>query len=284
MSMVEATDTETEAEAPPSDTEARARRMGWKPKGEYDNRGEFMSAEDYLKKAEEDLPVLRARLRKMDDNYTKVLGELTDTKKTFEDFRQFMTNAEKRAYEKARRELIERRDAAVAHADTEVFHTTEKEIQALDQSAQVLTESRPPPQQQRTNGQDQQASQMDPIAMKWVEDNPWFINDPQLNRAAKFLDTDLLQQAPGLATEERLATVKAEVARMYPDKFRNPLRSAAPAVAPPSGESGTPSRSRSATGRGYDDLPPEAKKACDKFMKTVKGFTRDEYLKNYDWS
>ncbi len=282
--MVEAadTETETEVETTPSDSEARARRMGWKPKGEYDNRGEFMSAEDYLKKAEEDLPVLRARLRKMDDNYAKVIGELTDTKKTFEDFRQFMTNAEKRAYEKARRELVERRDVAVAHADTEVFHSTEKEIQALDKDAQALVE-RAPPQEQQTNGQDQQASKIDPIAEQWVKDNPWFLSDPQLNRAAKAIDTDLLHQAPGVSTDERLATVKAEVTRMYPDKFRNPLRASAAAVAQPSGESST-SRSRSATGRGYDDLPREAKKACDKFVRTIKGYTKDEYLKNYDWS
>ncbi len=278
---VDSTPETEKVESTSSELEARARRMGWKPKGEYDNRGEFMSAEDYVRKAEEDLPVLRARLRKMDDNYKGVISELNDTKKTFEDFRRFMTNSEKRSYEKARRELVDKRNMAVAHADTEVFNATDKEIEALDQGARELTETRPAPQQAQLNGQAPPPA-IDPVAEAWVKENPWFLNDTQLNRAAKIIDSELLQEAPGVPTAERLATVKAEVVRMYPDKFRNPRRSEAASVASPSGES--TSRSRSAKGQSYDDLPADAKKACDKFVKTIKGYTRDEYLKNYDWS
>ena len=50
-------------------------------------------------------------------------------------------------------------------------------------------------------------------------------------------------------------------------------------------ESGAGRAGRSAsrnTGRSYEDLPSDAKSACDKYVKQ-KLMTRDEYLQAYDW-
>ncbi len=289
MSNVERVD-ETEDNLPPIEPEVleddgveeRAKRMGWKPKGEYDNRGHYMDAAEFVKKGEEDLPVLRARLRRMDDNFSKVLSELADNKQVLNDFREFATRGEQRAYERARRELTEKRDAAVTHADTETFKATQQEIDALDKDAAKLGEARAQTAPSPTTQQPAAAAgnrAVDPATQAWIDANPWFFADPQLHRAAKAIDADILGAAPGIPVDERLATVKAEVMRIYPDKFKNPLREKAAAVATPSG--GGERRKRGE--KSYDDLPPEAKKACDKFVKTIPKYTREDYVKAYDW-
>jgi hypothetical protein len=273
----------TSQEVDTAELEARAKRMGWKPAGEYDNRGKFMSAEEFIRKGEEDLPLLRARLHRMDDNYSRILSELSDQKQLFSDYREFTTRAEQRAYEKARRELTAKQEAAVAHADTETYKATAQEIAELDRHAAEDTARRAPqsaPKEAAQAAPPATQPRIDPVAQKWVDDNPWFLNDPQLNRAAKFLDDDLMKSAPGLSVAERLGTVKDEIKRMYPEKFKNPLREKASAVATPSAASG----GRRKTGeKGYEDLPPEAKKACDKFLKNIPGYTVEQYIKDYDW-
>lgn len=64
-----------------TDAEARARRMGWRPEDEWDESAtknkrrptRFLTAEEYLVKVENDLPVLRERNRFLD-------GELAEAR------------------------------------------------------------------------------------------------------------------------------------------------------------------------------------------------------------
>ena len=65
----------------------------------------------------------------------------------------------------------------------------------------------------------------------------------------------------------------------YPDKFGNPRREQASSVAEPGSQAPRPKK-----GKTYDDLPPEAKAACDKFVRTIPGYKREDYVKEYDWS
>ena len=62
-----------------------------------------------------------------------------------------------------------------------------------------------------------------------------------------------------------------------PDKFKNPRRQQAAAV-----EGAGGSTYRSGGVKGYADLPPEAKAACDKFVNQ-KLITQKQYLAEYEW-
>ena len=48
----------------------------------------------------------------------------------------------------------------------------------------------------------------------------------------------------------------------------------------------TPSRKGGAKGgkKSYDNLPPEAKAACDKFIKSGLFKSKQDYVDMYDWS
>src|SRR6185437_13103474 len=103
-----------EAEIPQApaegETEARARRQGWRPLEEYNgNPDRWIDAESFLKRAETDLPVTRARLETMESRYAQTEAELGKTRQSLEevrgvlnDFRTMAQRGEERAYKKAR--------------------------------------------------------------------------------------------------------------------------------------------------------------------------------------
>ena len=67
----------------------------------------------------------------------------------------------------------------------------------------------------------------------------------------------------------------AELAKRTERKFAD----AKPTQANPGG--GRPSPKGGA--KGYADLPADAKRQCDRFVKTIPGFTREQYVKDFQW-
>lgn len=272
MSETQEAGSEQAAQVAPEIAE-RARRLGWRPQEEYNGRREWVPADKFIETAENELPVLRENLRRLDSMYVKDLGdtrkELAEVKEVLKDFREFSTRAETRAYEKAKRELEEKRDVAVAHADTETFKAAQREIDELDKSV------KPKP----AEPEKPKVDAPDPAITSWIGENSWFTTDPELMAYAKSQDQFLMQTKPGLSVSERLAAVKDRTKKEFPDKFGNPKREQASSVAEPGAQ---PTRQKK--GKTYDDLPADAKAACDKFVKTIPNYKREDYVKEYDWS
>src|SRR6185312_5815813 len=213
--------TEDAGGTPSPETIERARRMGWRPQEEYNGRREWVPADKFLEVAETELPVLRENLRRLDNLYTKDVGalktELTEVKQVLTDFREFASRGEQRAYEKAKRELLDKRDVAVAHADTETFKQIDREIEELDKTAKPgAAEKKADPATSTTN-----PPAPDPAITSWIADNPWFTTDAELMAYAKAQDQFLIQSKPGLSVAERLEEVKTRTRKEYPDKFGN---------------------------------------------------------------
>jgi hypothetical protein len=254
----------------------RARRLGWRPEEEYSGKRPWVPADRFIETAENELPVLRENLRRLDNLYVKETSalktEIAEVKQVLTDFREFATRGEQRAYEKAKRELEEKRDVAVAHADTETFKATQKEIDELDKSVQPKKPVAEAVERPRIDPPD-------PAITSWIADNAWYTTDAELMEFAKAQDQFLIKTKPGLSVAERLEAVKNRTQKEFPDKFSNPRREQASSVAEPGSQ--TPRRK---TGKTYDDLPAEAKIACDKFVKQIPNYKREDYLKDYDWS
>jgi hypothetical protein len=268
------TDTETQGSAAAPEIAERARRLGWRPQEEYKGTREWVPAEKFIETAENELPVLRSHLRRLDDVYVKETGalksEIAELKQVMGDFREFASRGEQRAFEKAKRELEEKRDVAVAHADTETFKATQKEIDELDKSVK-------PPKPAEVEKPKIDAP--DPAITSWIGENPWFTTDSELMEYAKAQDQFLMKAKPGLSVAERLAMVKDRTKKEYPDKFGNPKRDQASSVSEPGSHPALRKK-----GKTYDDLPAEAKAACDKFVRTIPNYKREDYVKEYDWS
>lgn len=257
-----------------NDAETKARRLGWVPKEDF--RGDpdkHRSAEDFLQRGEEILPILQRDNRRLHENFGKVERELKETRETLQSFAEFSKKSEERAYKKAKAELEAKLDQATELADVPQARQIRREIEELDGGREA-----PPPKKEPVGKPDEPV--VDPEVATWIDANQWFNNSASLRTYAVEEFGELEKRYPGKTKTEILAEVKQRTVDRFPEKFGvNPKREGAAAVANPTGESAR----RNTSKRTYDELPAEAKKACDKFVRTIKGYTKEQYVKDYEW-
>jgi hypothetical protein len=277
---------EHEGSAVPDPHEVEARDYGWAPKEEFKGPEEkWRPASDYLdwaKKAGrlpkgefEELKKLGPAIRQENQQLKAQLGEIKDT---LSQFVEFSNKAEERAFNKAKAEIEAKIELAAANADPVAARQATQELQALKpEPAKKVAEERPAPQKN-----------FDPEIQDFLAKENWYSavdshgtpKNPTLYTFATEVFGELERDKPGMATAERLAETKRRTMEKFPEKFGiNPMREGAASVATPSGQAAT----RKSTKKTYDDLPPEAKKACDKFVKQIPRYTRDKYVAAYDW-
>lgn len=247
------------AAAPEVDEEtlAEAKRQGWVPQEDYNGpEDKWVDADTFVKKGKE----INALLRK-DNEFLK--REVSEMKSTMMEFKKFHADTEKRAYERAMLDLREQKKEAIAAGDGEKVLQVDDAIDELKTARKEEKIAAPAP------------NQIDPSFIEWQEDNRWFGKDTELTAEANLISEVVRRQNPTLIGSEFLEEVTKRVKRMYPEKFTNANRSK---PNPVEGSTAKPAASRG--GKSFNDLPPEAKQACQKFEK--QGLvTRDQYLKEY---
>ena len=236
------------------ETLSEAKRQGWVPQEDYNGpEDKWVDADTFVKKGKE----INALLRK-DNEFLK--REVSEMKSTMMEFKKFHADTEKRAYERAMLDLREQKKEAIAAGDGEKVLQVDDAIDELKTARKEERVAAPPP--------------IDPAFIAWQEDNRWFGKDTDLTAEANLIGEVVKRQNPSLIGSEFLEEVTKRVRRMYPEKFTNANRSKPNPV-----ESST-SKPSGPRGKGFNDLPPEAKQACQKFEK--QGLvTRDQYIKEY---
>lgn len=245
------------AKSQPNETEDKARRMGWVPKEEF--RGDpdkWRPADEFVERGENMVPILRATVKKQE-------RELAEIKATLQQFAEFHSKTEQRAYEKALNELRQERAAAIAAGDGAKFDKVDGEIEELKRElgskktqTKVTGDGSIPPEQ------------FEP----WLARNPW-ANDKKLQIIGHGIAEALVAEGETARGTDLLDLVAKEIKQRYPEKFENPRRQGASSV---EGAASAPRKS----GKTYADLPPEAKAACDTFTKQ-KLLTREQYVKQF---
>ena len=231
-----------------------AKRQGWVPQEEYTGPADkWVDAETFVKKGKE----INALLRKDNDFLKRELAEL---KTTVQEFSKYHAETEKRAYDKAMTDLRQQKKEAISQGDGD-------RVLEIDDAIDELKQAKPTPKVV--------APQPDPSFVEWTEDNRWYNSDPQLKMEADMIGEVIKRQNPMLVGMEFLNEVTTRVKRMYPEKFNNVNRSKpSPVEAPSSAGMGKKG------GKSFNDLPQEAKAACQKFEKTGL-LTREQYVKEY---
>ena len=275
--------------------EDKARRMGWRPKEEYSGPGhKWVEAATFVERGETELPILRERLRKFDDRLASTERELTGTRSELREARTKITEqsevlgelrdlsvtAAQRGFQRAQAEIAEKQRRAVAEADTITFERLEREKHDLESTRPVVrpkVETKPEvPATQPQN----QAGQLSPSETAtitgWINENPWYNADPELNAVATSLHGLIRSQNPTWSLDDNLAEVKARVVTRYPEKFPGEGRRRAPAAV--SASSAPPPRS---TKKTVADLPAEAKEALSKLKRQMPDYKDAEYLRIY---
>lgn len=271
----ETVDEITEQTSPVS--EAEARDYGWTAKEEFKGPAEkWRPADEYLQWAKQsgrlpksEFDEFRRQFPAIRRENGELKAELGEVKQTLKEFVEFSSKAEQRAYERARKEIEAKIENAAANADQGAVRAGMAELDRLEKPHVA-------PEPKKTADV---APKVDPAIQDWLDKNQWYTRDKALNGYATEIYGELERSAPGMSTDERLAETRKLTIEKFPEKFGiNPNRERAGSVAEPRGDTGSRKR-----GKTYDDLPADAKKACDKFVKQIPGFKREDYLRDYEW-
>lgn len=242
--------------------EAEARRAGWRPKEEYQgDPAKWVEASEFNRRGREHVPILRDKVKRLEGR----VQELLDANRQFGEFQKSARDAERKRLQGEIENLKAQQLNAVQAGDTQTYLATEQQIKAR---TEAIPKDEPPAPVQPTL----------PVEVReFVEQNPWMDTDPAMRRKAVALhQAQLSDPDDHRPLNEKLAEVGNEMRRLYPHKFGNPNRVRPAAV--DGGAAITPVKS---SRRGYSDLPAEAKAACDKYVKTIPGYSREKYLADY---
>ncbi len=244
-----------------------ARRFGWKPLEEFDgNQEDWRDAGEFLKRGREINGYLRKDLEKLNSELSKRDKEIESLKETMQEFKRFSIEAEDRAYKKALEELKHQKREAIKDADGDRVVEIEEEIERLHQEQAKPAKTAPK----------QQEPQENPDFVAWHSQNPWYSTDVKLSRYAEAEYVNIRDENPSLSPKEILEAMTKNIKEMFPDKFGNSNRTR-PSTVEGSSSTGRPNTSGK---KSYNDLPEEAKKACDKFVKQGL-LTQEQYVEKY---
>lgn len=255
-------------ETPPAVVE-EAKSLGWVPKDLFKGKEtEWVDAGEFVRRGNEVLPIVKENLRRTKEELAKMKAEVSEFKTTAEEFRKFTEEAAERKYKEQMEALKTQYARAVTDGEGEVA------AELLDK----LSEHRADPP--KVTKQTPEPPPLDPDFIKWREANPWYEKDDlQTTAVAIGVRLNAKEGLTGLALYEK---VKAEMARAFPEDVTPNDTSARGGMFDEGGtRRGGVTNSKAKT---FDNLPSESKAACDRMIK--KGFvkTREQYVKNYDWS
>ena len=250
------------------DTEARARAMGWVAKDEFRGPAEnWRDAAEFVRRGEEELPVLRERNRDMARKLTDIEARILSSEQTY---KQQLANIERMNTIALNRQ----RDQIVASYEQAMRGAAESgDISRYDQLRQDYGISLHQFDQQIRQPQQRQPQEQPEVA-EWKSRNPWF-DDPELNVAAQLEHMRLQREKPNLSLRENLAETTRAVHARYPDRF-GIAKAAAGAV-----EGGSRIPASMARGKGVSDLPSDARRIGERFVREGLFKSIDEYAREY---
>lgn len=253
----------------PSEAEVEARQFGWVSQDEFKGDPEdWRPAEEFLKRGREINGYLRKDLEKLQNTIKSKDTELAEIRETIEQFRKYHNETEARAYKRAIDDLKKEKVAAIESGDGVRAVEIDEELDNIKEAQrQAQTEKKPAPAK----------SNDDSGWNQWIEKNSWYGKDEVLTALANGFSEKVRMENPELVGPGFLEKVGDLVRTAVPEKFENPNRSH-------SAVSGSGSN-RTASGtkkKGYNDLPAEAKAACDKFVKQGL-MTQEQYIAEYEW-
>lgn len=248
------------------EVEERAGRMGWVPLEDFrGDEARWVSAEKFVERGENEIPIMRERLRKMDKTVVTLNKTISGMSSTFAEFQKHQQGVVDRAYKKGLAEVEKKKLDAVERNDVDAYKEAVKEGEELKPEAvpEVTTVD---PKLEASKAE----------FNTWKKDNDWF-DDPELQQYASEI-SGIVQKQTGLGGIKLYDKVKDQVAVMYPKKFENQNRNIPPVVVGAGGPAAPVDGKKT-----FANLPADAQAACLSFVKDIPGYTKKDYLKDYEW-
>lgn len=262
------------------ETEKKAKAMGWVPEDEFrGNPDKWVDADKFVERGENIMPILKENL---DRALTKLEALETARQKdqeSFKKFQEFASKAEERSFKAAeanyKKEVAtlkrELKEAAKAE-DWSKFDDIEKNIDTLEKPL--------PPDITSPNAPNPDT---DPVFVEWNKGNEWYKSDMEMTRWADSVAQFVKSMNPDLAGKAFFDEVAKQTKEKFPDKFENKKQKDRPM------EGGGEIDDKLSKGgkKKWSDIPAseraDAEKAYQEYKNIIPGYTREEYLKNYEF-
>lgn len=238
---------------------------------------QWRSEDDWKERGEKILPIVKERLDQMTKKFDGVESELKASREAFSEFQEFQTTARKadakKAYQDALRDIQAQQRAAVGDMDTAKFDELEGQKGELYQ--QYVADTKEPEKKAApaAKPEDKFSAEEQERGQEFIKNNNWFNTDPVMKAYAQAQSVALMDPKGNIDYDQLAKDVKAR----FPEKFTNPRREDANFV------EGGDTTKRSKGKKTFEDLPQAAKTAYAKFSQQMKGFTKEQYLSDYQW-
>jgi hypothetical protein len=259
--------------------EKEARVFGWVPKEEF--RGsddDWVDADTFVKRGKEINPILRKNNELLMKKLDEKAREIDTIKKDVEQFKKFQRESFDKKKVELESEIValkSQKRTAIAEGNGDLVVDLDDRIDELKEAQrEAKAESKaPPPQAEPT------PVAIDPDISAWLDRNKWFGQDTELTEMSNALGANVRKQFPHLTGREFLDKIDEKLAEHFPEKFmgKKPKVNSVDS-------SGSVRSSGSSSKKSYDNLPQEAKTACDRFIKNGWIKSKQEYIDSYDWS
>jgi hypothetical protein len=257
------------------DIQAEAKAQGWVEKEHYRGReSDWVDADVFVKRGREILPILRKNNEHLSKDLAATKQQLAEFRVAAEEFKAFQRETYERKiadYERRITDIKESRAQAISDGDGQ-------RVNALDDALDEAKESQREAVQAAKVAAKAPDATIDPGLQVWLDRNEWFGKDRRMTSMANGIGESIRFEFPELKGQAFIEKLDEILAEEFPAKFG---KSKASPRSPVESGAGRPGRS-SGGSKNYDNLPADAKAACDRFVKQ-KLMTRQQYVDEYDW-
>lgn len=276
-----------------TESETRARTMGWLPKEKFLEHGRpeaaWVDADEYLKRGDSIMPILQANNKKLADQVAAQEAQIQTTNQLLKEARESIEELKNFRSELSKDKVKDQKAAVLsALAQAKKDGDVETEVRLTDQLTEINASLKEPAAKPPTKEEKPSQPQLTPEAKAWMSENPWFGTDKRKTAVAMAIADEWKAAGNALGTSGFFAHVDKEIGMMFD---QNADRREAPSKV---GGTKNSSGDSSSKGKTYADLPPEAKEACERNAKRItfgenrayKNLEdwRKSYAANYDWS
>jgi hypothetical protein len=242
--------------------EDQAKQLGWTPQDQFRGDPEkWVDAETFVEKGKHIMPILQknnerlqselAALRQQQERQQQALAT---AQTALEDLQEKQTAQTQKAVDEARKELKAQIRIASENGDHEALAELTDQLTLMPTKAEAKAPEQRAPEQ----------IPLPPDFVAWQNDNKWFGQDVRKTALANAVGAELRQNGSTLIGRPFWDAVSAEV-----DKVFNPR----PDPDRPGDDKvgGARNGAGGAGGKGYSDLPADAKSACDADIRVKVG-------------
>ena len=241
--------------------EIQARAMGWRPEEEFrGDPGKWKDAETFVNDGYQILPILRERTKTMASKMDVTNQELAKTQGLLKTLTDHHKETDKRAYERALRDIKADQRKAVANQDIETYDKLDKALGDLEKPLETKNDPN-----------------IDPGFIAWKDENSWYVPSTKMANYADTIAEFVRKQNPTLVGKAFFDVVTNEVKSRFPEEFKNPNADKSDFV---EGGGDSDPDNKKVKKKTYAEMDDQAKKACEELVRG-EIMTKEQYVKEY---